>query len=519
MIRQLTPQKIWTKGLSKECRGVIATPFVVEAFTVTFDSTIAPETSTRHSTASCNTTYPSQEHAQQSSNPIAGLVVHHPDISKTTSSPYFSLARLAATATNTDWYQTNLPLPTNPEEAEVKPAWVTEVSQLLESTQPFSYAYRYHNPDGSLKSESDGEDEDNEEDEEDEDEDEEDDDYDEDDSDEDVGKATFVEDLSDPLEGMERLHTNRIRIWGMSSSPGVGVTAVFVTLNSAIKPERHTFAGLRCKVLFGKTLQKVDQAFLSTRKLSTEARVFEYLYGDGPPVSGVGAEEELSAENDPKRQKLREAFRHIAASQACVFCGMILETQGKLSRCQKGHVFGKWHLCEQGPNMHYEVNQKYRKLCGDRNSHPGAWNLSQLWCLWLQVLEARQASDNGGWLRYNFCHEASIKRALRWMWGEVPALSIGISRRLYSTASKGSGARSTYHPPFISPTSNITFYVLTAVALYMITEGSNSWRTRCLGISTNPQLTTTGSENYCDVVPFLMISAALSETAYRVLVR
>jgi hypothetical protein len=337
---KLTPSKIWTRGQTKECRGVIATPFVVDAFTVAFDSTIAAETAAQHSTASCNTTYPSLEHAQQSTNPIAGLVVHHPDISKTTTSPYFSLARLAATSTNTDWYQTNLPLPTNPEDTKAKPAWVTEISQLLETTQPFSQAYRYHNPEGSLKSESDAEDEENEE-EDDGSMDEDEEDYDEYDSDEGVGKATFVEDLSDPLDGMEKLHTNRIRIWGMTSSPGAGVTAVFVTLNSAIKPERHTFAGLRCKVLFGQTLEEVDQAFLSTRKLSTEARVFEWLYGGGPPVPGVGTQDKLPAADDPKRLKLRESFQHIAAKEVCVFCGMGLETQGTLSRCQKGHVFGK----------------------------------------------------------------------------------------------------------------------------------------------------------------------------------
>ncbi|KAI1876696.1 uncharacterized protein JN550_000768 [Neoarthrinium moseri] len=333
---------IWTKGSSKECRGIIATPFAVESFNVGFDTTAAPETTAKHSTLDCNSTYPPQEMADQNFNPITGLVIHPPDISKTTDSPYFSLTRLSATPTNTDWYQTNLPLPPNPEDTSAKPQLIFQISEILEATQPFSLAYRHHNQGGSAASGSDAEgseDEENEEEEEDpEDEDDEDFDYDSEEEGEE-GNATLVQELNDPLDGMEKVHVNRIRIWGMSSTPGGGVTAIFITVNNAIKPERHTFAGLRCKVLFGRSTNIVDEAFLSTRKLSTEARAFEWMYGGGPRVPGVAQPNEVPAEASSKHQKLRDTLRPVAEKQVCVFCGAALTVLGNVSKCTKGHVF------------------------------------------------------------------------------------------------------------------------------------------------------------------------------------
>ncbi|KAK6079690.1 hypothetical protein SCUP515_03946 [Seiridium cupressi] len=330
---------VWTKGQSKECRGIIATPFTVQSFSVGFDSAVDEDTFAKHPTSECGTTYPSQEHAKNVSNPITGLSVHPPDISRSTESPYFSLSRLSATATNSDWYQSNLPLPSNPEEVVARPAWVAEISNILETTQPFSLAYRYHNPEGASKSESDARSSaDEEEDEEDLSNDDEDD-FDDEDPEREMGNATFVQELADPFEGMGRLHTNRVRIWGMTSSPGGGVTAVFATMYSAIKPERHTFAGLRCRVFFGQNTAPVDSTFFSTRKLSTEARAFERMYGGGPPVPGVGDSHGTPTDVSTKRQNIRDAFRDTAEKAACVLCHAGLEVKNGVSRCPKGHFF------------------------------------------------------------------------------------------------------------------------------------------------------------------------------------
>lgn len=326
---------------------MIATPFAVQSFSVLFESTADMDPGTKHSTADCGTTYPTPEASSYSTNPITGLVVHPPDISKSTDSPHFSLTRLSATPTNADWYQTNLPLPSNPEEAQSRPTWVKEISEILEVTQPFSLAYRYHNPDGHSKSESDAGGSGNE-DEEDDDDDlfdaDDDDEFEDGDSEEDYSKDAITPELSNPLDDMEKIHTNRLRIWGMTSSPGGGVTAVFVTLYSTIKPERHTFAGLRCRIYFGKSLAPVDSTFFSTRKLSTEARAFEWMYGDAPPVPGIGSSDDASTEITSKRQAVKDVFKPAADDAVCSLCRATLDVQNTMSKCPTGHVFGMFSV-------------------------------------------------------------------------------------------------------------------------------------------------------------------------------
>lgn len=368
---------------------MIATPFTVQYFTVIFDSTVDGRTSAKHPTADCGTTYPSQEYNDQTTNPITGLVVYPPDISKPTDSPYFSLARLSATPTNLDWYQTNLPLLSSPGEAPSRPAWVKEISELLDITQPFSLAYRYHNPDGHTKSESGDEGSDNEEEDEEDDDflDDDDDEFEDDEFEEDPDKDTLLPDSDDPIESMEKIHTNRLRIWGMASSPGGGVTAVFATLYSTIKPERHTFAGLRCRIYFGKSLSPVDSTLFSTRKLSTEARAFEWMYGDAPPVPGVGNSDDESAEVNSKRQAIKDAFKPAAENAICVLCRAGLDVQNTISKCPNGHVFGTYRRLKVLVLNEQCTDVCSSKLCSNRSPYFGAGHLEQLRCLWLQVSE------------------------------------------------------------------------------------------------------------------------------------
>jgi hypothetical protein len=180
------------------------------------------------------------------------------------------------------------------------------------------------------------------------------------DSDEEFVKAEFLQEITNPHNNMEKIPTTRVRVWGMASSPGGGVTAVFITLNSTIKPERHTFSGLRCRVLFGQNLAPVDEAFLSTRKLTVEGRAFEGMYGGGPRVPGVGIPGERTSNINIERIGVVEAFKQVAAKLVCSLCGGALEVQGGSSRCARGHVFGKfaklggkssflWHISD--PNI------------------------------------------------------------------------------------------------------------------------------------------------------------------------
>ncbi|KAK8127914.1 hypothetical protein PG984_009022 [Apiospora sp. TS-2023a] len=331
---------IWTVGGARVCRGIIATPARVQPFQVTFDSSAPPEVTTPHSPEVCGTTYASDEEAEQAMNPITGMVIHPPNLSESSPSPYFSLVRLSATVSNHDWYQINLPITSDPSNPNTRPRWVTEMTQFIEEKQPIALAYRPLNPEGKLPKGDNDEDAAGEE-EEDEDEDEDDEEDDDDGSDwgsiEDFSKTEYLGEI-DRLAGMEKVNMTRIRTWGMTASPGGGTHAVFVTLNSTIKPERHTFGGMRCRVLFGQNVTPPDERVLSMKKLSTEGRMWEWMYGGGPPVPG--ASDPVSV-NHSARNAAREKMKEVALNQSCVFCGDVLQPQGRTSRCGNGHSFEK----------------------------------------------------------------------------------------------------------------------------------------------------------------------------------
>ncbi|KAI1141965.1 hypothetical protein F5Y05DRAFT_211174 [Hypoxylon sp. FL0543] len=310
---------VWTIGESKICRGLIATPMLVKAFQVSFDE--APSSGIGgHALYECRTLYPEARDESPVQNPITGLIIHPPSLSQTTTTPSYSLVRLSATHENDAWYQTNLPLPSTPEDGTVGPQWATEINQIIEHQLPRAMAYRPAAVNASAGSEVDS------------------------DEDEEMDVEFAEGSEYDPEENFagvdteDQVHINRVRIWGMTASPGGGMTAVFISQYSALWPERDTYAGAKCRVLFGRhdRQNQETEATLAVKKLSTEARAWEWMYGGGPPVWGVGTS---SLQEDDKRTALREHFELIGRKQACSFCGLSLEPKGKFSRCRGGHLF------------------------------------------------------------------------------------------------------------------------------------------------------------------------------------
>lgn len=272
----------------------------------------------------------------------------------------YSLVRLSATSENRGWYQTNLPPTPTPNLEDPNPRWVTEIRQAIERQLPRAFAYQrmLSSPGASMSSasaspsphSSDDEDEDmysdsgsggrGSDDEEQEEEDEE---------DENMGSLLGVR----QLDTADQVHTTRVRIWGMAGSPGGGTTAVFVSEHSTVKPERDTYAGLNCRVLFGRhghdEKVKEKNALLL---LSTEARMWEWIYGGGPPVPGISTAAAATQNEDKDKDEekggiggrvaLKDHFALVARQQACAFCDTRLEPfeGGRSSRCGRGHVFG-----------------------------------------------------------------------------------------------------------------------------------------------------------------------------------
>ena len=261
-----------------------------------------------------------------------GLVVHPPSLSQSTSTPAFTLVRLSATSENDDWHQTNLPLPPNPETHEREPRWAVEIEQSVQHQLPRTLAFQMIYSPGTAEQEGEN-DLDN------------DLDLDDDDDDEDLDYGSYAGSDKDDIAGLrgldtaDQVHTTRMRIWGLAASPGKGVTAVFVSAHSTLKPERITFGGIKCRVLFGRHVRTEDaDALPPLKKLSTEAKTWEWMYGGGPPsVPGVNASGDRAAGDTVVRRRAAP----IARSRLCPFCETPIRPDGAGSVCANGHVFGE----------------------------------------------------------------------------------------------------------------------------------------------------------------------------------
>lgn len=241
--------------------------------------------------------------------------------------PSYSLVRLSATHENDDWYQTNLPLPPNPEDGTIGPRWATEINQTIEHQLPRAMAYKPIVEHGNAESEDDSADEE------------------EMDVDSVEGSDYDPEENFAGLDTEDQVHINRVRIWGITASPGGGVTAVFTSQYSTVWHGRDTYAGVKCRVLFGRYDRGTDRnqgadTALAMKKLSTEARMWEWMYGGGPSVTGAVG---LMAQDSEERVALKDHFAMIGRKQICSFCSLPLEPMGKVSRCANKHVFSKYH--------------------------------------------------------------------------------------------------------------------------------------------------------------------------------
>ncbi|KND93307.1 hypothetical protein TOPH_02370 [Tolypocladium ophioglossoides CBS 100239] len=263
---------IWPDGDGHMARGIIATPFVPKPFQV--DVCGAPSRPmASHSAGQCSSVYARDDEA--STNPITGIIVHHPDPNNKSPAPEYSLVRLSATATNQDWYQTNVS-----EHDVALPQWAEYVRRHSTRLVPRLAAME------GLESDSDSEDLDDE----------------------------FTEDEVP----MSQVHPHRFRFWGLASSPGDGCTAVLVTQHNTQHPHRRP----RSKILFGrrdptKETTPGKQTGVA-KKLTTEGRLWEAYYGNQWDVSDAVLTG--TADSLVHQSPLRDLFKDVTAQQRCVYC-------------------------------------------------------------------------------------------------------------------------------------------------------------------------------------------------------
>jgi hypothetical protein len=167
------------------------------------------------------------------------------------------------------------------------------------------------------------------------------------------------------------IHPHRYRLHGLTLSPGGGVAAVLASTHSTQHPERGGWHTVRSSVLFGHkprrqrqpqpqhkhdfpidpqvmdldTNSEVTNPTLYT-SLTTEAKLFENLYGGGPELPGVHFDPTTPnppspANPSPATPSLRALFAAALANQKCDLCAAPMDARkGALSGCRNGHFFG-----------------------------------------------------------------------------------------------------------------------------------------------------------------------------------
>ncbi|KUI63749.1 hypothetical protein VM1G_10562 [Cytospora mali] len=346
----------WTVGNKEVCRGFVATPLVAESFEVDLAHSNPHMPKPEHSSDKCDTTYDKHDSI---TNPITGLIVHPVSLQTVSPSlvPSYTAVRLSATATNQGWWESNLGAKSG--NVSKEPQWAIDIQEIINTVTPLGLAGLTGDDDG----EEDGQDQivegeeeaqnrneewDTDEDEV-EDEDEDDDDDDDDDDDMDTVPA---------YEGPD-VHPLRMRIWGLAASPGGGSTAVLASQQLTQHPERGGWHNHRSRVLFdhkgrrevrrstqgqsqgGGTMDlDEDESTVNVDNLTTEARLWEWMYGGGPGVPGIthypeqDGTADADADNDSpgkaqeakdvlaqaRRDMIRAVFRPFARDQTCSIC-------------------------------------------------------------------------------------------------------------------------------------------------------------------------------------------------------
>ncbi|EAA32878.2 hypothetical protein GE21DRAFT_6430 [Neurospora crassa] len=410
---------VWNAGRVKYCRGFIVTGFDYKPFEVALvggeEYSCEP-----HGSSDCGTTYMDEAVDQPSTNPIIDLVIHRPDLKKQTPVPLFTLIRMSATSTNLDWYETNVPalpgevatsinedsdLVNSPSETH-EPQWVTQVLQKLAVSVPADMHFkRGYGDDDDVSVASDESDED---------EDLDDDDFYGNDDDNTIDMTNNGKDAMAVAPEVPEIHPHRFRLHGLTVSSGGNVTAMIASLHSTQHPERGGWHTVRSTVFFGTKPRKrgatlpfdqADQVQEATEKekergaeeaidpalrgperpltpspvttrnsvtkpaepqqsqsrLTTEARLFEWLYGGGDEVPGVTVNHpsnlvNLNAPEHQFPQKLNTLFAYAIARQQCDLCGARIlppatkkqqhsqqqqqkDKRSGLSGCENGHFF------------------------------------------------------------------------------------------------------------------------------------------------------------------------------------
>lgn len=237
-----------------------------------------------------------------------------------TPTPIFTLVRASATAKNPKWYETNAGdvVVSQGHEPTPPPQWHTSIHEKVNIALPVRVFDDSDSSDSEEKEES-------------------------------WPGYGDIEEVPQPAHTEnEVVHLHNARLWGLAASPGGGSTAVLMSLQSAYRPDRGGFYNAQSTVLFGWAPGPLPLASApstaSSLRLSTEGRMWEWMYGAGPGVPRITASS-VPGEMDTEalgRDRVRAHFRGLVEVQKCIFCGkdMVLWEDEKHFSCAEDHVYG-----------------------------------------------------------------------------------------------------------------------------------------------------------------------------------
>lgn len=352
---------MWELEDKKTCRGFIATPLIAEPFEVDLAHSNPHRPKPGHSTDHCQTTYPTESIV----NPITGLVVHPVGLQTVSPPviPLYTAVRLSATATNTSWWESSLP---QRQDQREEPQWATEIQKRITNKVSLDQADQVG--DGGSESGDDGVEHDEDMEKKDNDDNSEDEDEEENDGDNDGSRSSHHRNKGDFATHVRpEVYPQRMLLWGLATSPGGGSTAVLASPQLTQKPERGTWNHYHSQIFFdfsnrrGKPLPPTGEAaeYIATgaaeydenngadnaantmEGLSTEARLWEWLYGGGPGVPAltyyaaasshptttapsnnfrITAHQTKDAEAQANRDRIKSLFTSLVALQTCGIC-------------------------------------------------------------------------------------------------------------------------------------------------------------------------------------------------------
>jgi hypothetical protein len=258
-----------------------------------------------------------------------GLTLHPEAPSTINEAPRCSWVRSGAVPKDSNWHHTTGPLQPDKDGHPSLPQWATQLQEKLDLLVPADARIDQDRTASDAGSESEEGSDDGK-------------DADDDPTAEDQDMPDLPAESKPGAAAPKRIsmvHPTRFRIYGMAASPGRGATVILASESSTHKLERWTYSQFKTTLYVAFRPQGTIAA--EPEQLTTEGKMFEWMYGGGPGVPGI-TEPKVSNEELLDGESIRQIFDAMPGIRDCDVCDVPLAVAdgAREGRCPRGHVFG-----------------------------------------------------------------------------------------------------------------------------------------------------------------------------------